>query len=306
MPRLVDAPARAGARGHTADMEPSACSASAVPQQARPSRACWHEAPEGHPPRNYPQVKPSTPVPDGVPLALECGLIGQLRIELPLLRILSRPVRVVVEDVTLVLRIERQASDDSQVLDELAADKVAAVLAAMSAAGARRRRRRLVLLLRRRRRPRRAAADARKDGDARPAQRRVRSLARPRARAAAAARRAEGPRHVVPPAVAALGRRRRRCRRRRRRRPRRGWPRSHLSLRPARAQPPRLLASTSSHSSRAATASGDDARAPSTTRPPVYTYHVAPLRYASRGDEDGHWSTTTVTISFKCAPRARL
>ena len=72
-------------------------------------------------------------MPDGVPLALECGLIGRLRIELPLLRILSRPVRVVVEDVTLVLRIERQASDDSQVLDELAADKVAAVLAAMSA-----------------------------------------------------------------------------------------------------------------------------------------------------------------------------
>ena len=78
------------------------------------------------------QLKPSL-VPDGVPLALECGLIGRLRIELPLLRILSRPVRVVVEDVTLVLRIERQASDDSQVLDELAADKVAAVLAAMSA-----------------------------------------------------------------------------------------------------------------------------------------------------------------------------
>ena len=77
------------------------------------------------------QLKPSL-VPDGVPLALECGLIGRLRIELPLLRILSRPVRVVVEDVTLVLRIERQASDDSQVLDELAADKVAAVLAAMS------------------------------------------------------------------------------------------------------------------------------------------------------------------------------
>ena len=158
-------------------------------------------------------------------------------------------------------------------------------------AGARRCRRRLVLLLlrRRRRRPRRAAADARLNGDARPAQRRVRSLARPRARPAAAARRAEAHGTSFRRPSSAVRRRRRCCHRRRAARRRRraavGSRRSHLlDLKTGGARTP----------------------------PPVYASHVVPLiPYASpplQVTTDGHWpppSTTTATTSPSSALRCR-
>lgn len=60
-------------------------------------------------------IKPST-LPVHLPVELERGQIGAVSIELPLLRLLSRPVRVVVEGVVLKLKLHSEPLSDNEAL----------------------------------------------------------------------------------------------------------------------------------------------------------------------------------------------
>ena len=75
-------------------------------------------------------VKPGA-LPAHMPIALEYGRIGSLHIEVPLLRLLSRPIRVVVERVVLKLRLQSDPISDDEALALAAVERLTAVVDAL-------------------------------------------------------------------------------------------------------------------------------------------------------------------------------
>lgn len=66
-----------------------------------------------------------------MPVTLEHGQIGSVQIDIPLLQLLSRPVRVVVEHVVLKLRIQSDLVSDNEALATTAVSKLTAVVDAL-------------------------------------------------------------------------------------------------------------------------------------------------------------------------------
>lgn len=58
---------------------------------------------EGHLQLHNLELKPCV-LPDELPFTFEAGLVGRATLEVPLFRILSRPVRLELQDVTIVVR----------------------------------------------------------------------------------------------------------------------------------------------------------------------------------------------------------
>ena len=72
-------------------------------------------------------------LPGELPVALEAGVIGRVALEVPLLRLLSRPIRLRLEDVTLVLRTDQPSLDHAAVLGRVGHERVQAIVDALKA-----------------------------------------------------------------------------------------------------------------------------------------------------------------------------
>ena len=64
-------------------------------------------------------LKPEV-IPASLPVTLRAGRIGRVKLEVPLFQILSRPIRVTLTDVTLILGLAPTAETPEEVLAEAA------------------------------------------------------------------------------------------------------------------------------------------------------------------------------------------